>query len=75
MCDPLERYHQTHGAYPPTLEAAGLATPQTEYGPLRYRRERSKEGSPSYVITFGSYIDNGFVAWWDSGSRTWDLDQ
>ena len=71
----LERYRQTHGDYPPTLEAAGIRTPQTEYGPLQYRRERSKAGAPQYTISFGDYRDNGFVTWWDSGSRTWSLDQ
>lgn len=71
----LERYRQTHGDYPPTLQAAGIATPQTEYGPLQYRRERSKEGSPGYVISFGDYLQNGFVSWWDSGERKWYLDE
>jgi hypothetical protein len=71
----LERYRQTHGDYPPTLEAAGIETPQTEYGPLQYRRERSSEGTPQYSISFGHYVNNGFVTWWDSDSRTWSLDQ
>jgi hypothetical protein len=71
----LERYRQTHGDYPPTLEAAGIPTPETEYGPLRYTRERSKNGPPAYSIAFGDYIHNGFVTWWDSDSRKWNLDQ
>src|SRR5688500_14588765 len=71
----LERYRQAHGDYPPTLEAAGIPTPKTEYGPLRYSRERAEDGTPSYSISFGDYMDNGFVTWWDSGSRRWYLDQ
>jgi hypothetical protein len=73
----LERYRQAHGQYPPTLEAAGIPTPQTEYGPLRYRNQRgpARQGTPYYEIGFGDYIQNGFVAWWDSDSRRWYLDQ
>ena len=71
----LERYRQTHGDYPPTLAAAGIATPQTEYGPLQYRRELSREGRPAYVISFGDYVQNGFVTWWDSGAQQWYLDR
>jgi hypothetical protein len=71
----LERYRQTHGDYPATLQAAGIATPQTEYGPLRYHRKRSREGSPAYEISFGDYGQNGFVTWWDSGTQRWSLDQ
>jgi hypothetical protein len=70
----LERYRQDHGAYPPTLEAAGIATPRTKYGPLRYTPGRAKDGTPAYSIAFGDYFLNEFTAWWDSESREWYLD-
>lgn len=71
----LERYRQAHGDYPPTLEAAGIATPATEYGPLRYYARRSQEGTPFYEISFGDYYDNGFTASFNSERKTWSLDQ
>jgi hypothetical protein len=71
----LERYRKTHGEYPPTLEAAGIATPDTPYGPLRYTRERARDGSPSYSIAFGDYYQNGFTASWESESGEWYLDE
>jgi hypothetical protein len=70
----LERYRQAHGDYPPTLEAAGIATPQTRYGPLEYGARREKDGAPTYSIGYGDYIQNGFSAWWDSKSKTWYID-
>jgi hypothetical protein len=71
----LERYRETHGDYPPTLEAAGIATPTTEYGPLRYRRHRSREGTAYYEVSFGDYYDNGFTAFFNSERSKWYLDQ
>lgn len=71
----LERYRQTHGDYPPTLEAAGIATPRTEYGPLRYHPHRSKEGVIFYEISFGDYYQNGFTASFRSDRKTWYLDE
>lgn len=71
----LERYRQTHGAYPPTLEAAGIKTPETRYGQLHYEARRENDGTPVYSISFGHYLNNGFVTWWDSDSRKWYLDQ
>lgn len=71
----LEQYRQTHGDYPPTLQAAGIATPATEYGPLRYLPQRSEEGTLFYEISFGDYYDNGFTASFRSDRKTWYLDQ
>ena len=70
----LERYRQTHGAYPPTLEAAGIATPRTEYGPLQYTAWRTREGAPAYSVSFGDYYRNGFTAYYDSRQGEWQLD-
>jgi hypothetical protein len=71
----LERYRQAHGDYPPTLQAAGIATPATEYGPLRYNVHRNEEGTVFYEISFGGYFDNGFTASFRSDRKTWYLDQ
>jgi hypothetical protein len=70
----LERYRQAHGEYPPTLEAAGIPTPTTLYGPLRYDVRREKDGMSVYTIGFGDYGVNGFTTWWDSRTSGWSLD-
>lgn len=69
----LERYRQVHGTYPPTLEAAGIATPQTRYGPLEYTPSM-KDGAAAYTLGYGDYIRNGFTAFYDSRRGRWDLD-
>lgn len=68
----LEQYRQRHGEYPPTLEAAGVQTPRTRYGPLRYRASRTDEAY--YQISFGNYAENGFTAFFDSRRGKWQLD-
>lgn len=70
----LERYRQAHGDYPPTLEAAGIATPTTMYGPLRYQRYRLDDGTRYYEISFGDYYRNGFTASFNSSRAAWSLD-
>lgn len=70
----LERYRQAHGDYPPTLEAAGIPTPQTRYGPLEYHVRRQKDGTPAYSVGYGDYITNGFSAWWSSDTKSWFVD-
>jgi hypothetical protein len=70
----LERYRQAHGEYPPTLQAAGIATPQTAYGPLRYRTWRTTDGISIYEVSFGDYDRNGFIASFNSDRKTWYLD-
>lgn len=68
----LEQYRQRHGEYPPTLEAAGIQTPRTRYGPLRYTAGR-KDGV-YYEISFGNYTENGFTSFFNSRQGTWQLD-
>ncbi len=72
----LEAYRGEHGVYPPTLEAAGISTPQTQYGPLRYHPLRDENGRPAYDLSFGDYDLNGFTASWSnrSGHGRWYLD-
>lgn len=69
----LERYREEHGRYPETLEQAGIATPQTRYGPLRYRVWTDSAGT-RYEVSFGDYHGNGFVSSWGSLSGEWALD-
>jgi hypothetical protein len=71
----LERYRQAHGAYPPTLEAAGVKPPQTRYGPLRYHVGRVQPTPPYYSLSFGDAQTNGFVAHWDSKTGEWTRDE
>jgi type II secretory pathway pseudopilin PulG len=68
----LEQYRRQHGAYPPTLEAAGIQTPQTRYGPLRYQASRT--GEAYYEISFGNYTENGFTSFFNSRHGKWQLD-
>lgn len=72
----LERYRQEYGTYPPTLQAAGIATPQTPWGPLRYKVFTDREGKPYYEVSMGDYAKNGFVSFWTSESpgRGWSID-
>lgn len=72
----LEAYRRQHGTYPPTLEAAGIATPQTRYGPMRYHVYRTVDGRPWYELSFGDYGENGFVRFWHNkdGAGEWHSD-
>jgi hypothetical protein len=70
----LEGYRQQHGAYPATLETAGIKTPNTKYGPLSYAARTDSLGRATYSLSFGDYLQNGFVAFWDSESRDWGMD-
>jgi len=72
----LETYRREHGAYPATLEAVGIETPETKYGPLQYRAYVDQSGNAMYSLSMGDYFQNGFVAFWDSDdARTeWNLD-
>jgi hypothetical protein len=68
----LERYRQTHGYYPATLEEAGIATPVTLYGPLHYYGSQS-EADAWYLISFGDIETDRFSADWDSRSGRWSV--
>jgi hypothetical protein len=72
----LEQYRRQHGTYPSTLEQAGITTPQTRYGPIRYHVHRTVDGRPWYELSFGDYFDNGFVRFWhnDDGEGEWYTD-
>jgi hypothetical protein len=68
----LERYRKAHGQYPVALEDAGIATPQTAYGPLHYYGSRS-ETPHWYLISFGNPKEHGFEADWDSRTGKWQV--
>lgn len=68
----LERYRQTHGSYPGTLEKAGIETPTTRYGPLYYYGTGS-EADTWYLISFGDIERDRFSADWDSRTRRWNV--
>jgi hypothetical protein len=66
----LEQYRTERGVYPPTLEAAGVATPMTRYGPLYYYSTGS--GSDAwYLLSFGDIQRHRFSADWDSRTKKW----
>lgn len=68
----LEAYRHTHGRYPSALREAGIKTPRTLYGPLRY--DGSGNERPSwYRISFGGPGEQGFTAVWDSRKRAWSI--
>lgn len=64
----LEQYRQAHGAYPPTLEDAGIQTPETRYGRLHYYGTGTW-----YLISFGDIERDRFSADWDSRKRAWSM--
>jgi hypothetical protein len=66
----LEQYRQTHGRYPSTLEAAGIETPVTRYGPLHYYGTGTW-----YLISFGDIERDRFSSDWDSRKQAWRLDE
>jgi hypothetical protein len=68
----LERYRQTHGYYPATLQEAGIQTPVTLYGPLHYYGSQS-EADAWYLISFGDIERDRFSADWDSRTGRWSV--
>ena len=68
----LERYRSERGVYPPTIEAAGIRTPMTRYGPLYYYSSGSKR-EPWYLLSFGDIERLGFSADWDSRTQKWTM--
>jgi hypothetical protein len=68
----LEQYRQGRGVYPPTLEAAGIGTPMTRFGPLYYYSSGSKS-EPWYLLSFGDIEMHRFSADWDSRTKRWTV--
>jgi hypothetical protein len=66
----IEKYRDSHGVYPPTLEAAGLTPPQTRFRPWRY--DLRPDGS--FQIAIGDYGRDGFVLFWTSQNKSWYRD-
>jgi hypothetical protein len=69
----LEQYRAAHGEYPSRLEDAGIPTPSTRYGALRYEASRDSAGNPRYWLAVGDYARNGFVSTWRSERGAWGL--
>jgi hypothetical protein len=65
----VERYHSEHGSYPPTLEAAGVASPKTRWGYWEY----SLRGA-TYVLRVGNYDKHGFVLFREGVHSAWHRD-
>ncbi len=65
----IERYHATHGAYPSTLDAAGISAPKTRWGYWRYRM--NPDGK--YLVSVGEYDRHGFILFKEQG-KDWYRD-
>ena len=65
-----ERYRATHGRYPTSLEAAGVAAPKTRFGPWRYTYHPSTD---VFDLEIGDYGRDGFTLRRRSGEN-WYLD-
>jgi hypothetical protein len=68
----LEQYRSGRGVYPPTLEAAGIRTPMTRYGPLYYYSTGSRSDA-WYLLSFGDIERHRFSADWDSRTKRWTV--
>lgn len=61
LSDSLDAYTHAHRACPATLEAIGLTSPQTKYGPFTYR---TWENATHCEISVGVYARDGFEEYW-----------
>jgi hypothetical protein len=61
LADSLDAYTSAHKACPATLEAIGLTSPATNYGPFVYR---TWDGGKKCQITVGIYARDGFEEYW-----------
>ena len=65
----LEAYKAEHGAYPKTLQEAGVTDIRTKYGPWEYTR-----GSNGVRLSVGDYRKQLFTIWWQPDKGTWYTD-
>ena len=61
LADSLAAYIRAHHACPPTLEAIGLASPSTKFGPFTYR---TWDRGAKCQISVGLYARDGFEDYW-----------
>ena len=61
LADSLAAYIRAHHACPPTLEAIGLASPSTKFGPFTYR---TWDRGAKCQISVGVYAHDGFEDYW-----------
>lgn len=61
LADSLDRYTTAHHECPATLDALGLKSPDTKYGPFVYR---IWDGGKKCQITVGVYARDGFEESW-----------
>ena len=65
----LEAYKTKHGAYPETLQEAGVSAVQTKYGPWEYSSD-----SNGIYLAVGDYRKHLFKIWWQPDLGTWYID-
>ena len=68
LADSLAAYIRAHHACPPTLEAIGLASPSTKFGPFTYR---TWDGGAKCQISVGVYARDGFEDYWQFPPGDW----
>ena len=61
LADSLDAYTAAHHDCPATLEAIGLTSPATKYGPFVYK---TWDGGKKCQITVGIYARDGFEEYW-----------
>jgi hypothetical protein len=65
----LEAYKAEHGAYPETLQEAGVIDIRTKYGPWKY-----KLGTNGVHLSVGDYGKHLFTIRWLPEYGTWYID-
>ena len=61
LADSLDAYTRAHRSCPPSLEAIGLVSPVTKWGPFTYR---TWDNGTHCRITVGVYARDGFEEYW-----------
>jgi hypothetical protein len=65
----LEAYKARHGAYPNTLQEAGVTNIRTKYGSWKYTVR-----SNGVHLSVGDYGKHLFTIWWQPDKGTWYTD-
>jgi hypothetical protein len=71
LVDALDAYRRSHGVYPPSLEAAGVAPVNTPAGAFEYQVAQGGKRASIYI---GDYAQRRFRARWSS-EIGWFLDE
>lgn len=73
LSDSVESFYKIKGYYPDSLSEIGIKSPSTPYGKFLYRKN-SKEYPDGFSITIGDYHRDGFVVYYSSNNKGWNMD-